>query len=91
VMRRLISASHRGKYKRSALYTKTGDSGSSALFGGARRPKDDAVFEALGDVDELNAVLGFVRAGCDGIGHSILSAADCCCGWLCARRRQVGT
>jgi cob(I)alamin adenosyltransferase len=44
------------------IYTKTGDSGETGLFGGGRVPKDDIRVEAYGDVDELNAVLGVARA-----------------------------
>jgi cob(I)alamin adenosyltransferase len=44
------------------IYTKTGDTGDTGLFGGGRVQKDDPRVEAYGDVDELNAVLGMVRA-----------------------------
>lgn len=44
------------------IYTKTGDTGETGLFGGGRVSKDDPRVEAYGDVDELNAVLGFARA-----------------------------
>ncbi len=44
------------------IYTKTGDAGSTGLFGGGRVAKDHARVEAYGDVDELNAVLGMARA-----------------------------
>jgi len=41
------------------IYTKTGDAGETGLFGGGRVPKDDPRVRAYGDVDELNATLGF--------------------------------
>jgi cob(I)alamin adenosyltransferase len=44
------------------IYTRTGDAGSTGLFGGGRVPKDDARVEAYGDVDELNAVIGMARS-----------------------------
>ena len=44
------------------IYTKSGDSGETGLFGGPRVGKDDARVEAYGAVDELNALLGVVRA-----------------------------
>jgi cob(I)alamin adenosyltransferase len=44
------------------IYTKTGDSGDTGLFGGGRVGKDHPRVEAYGDVDELNATLGLVRA-----------------------------
>jgi cob(I)alamin adenosyltransferase len=44
------------------IYTRTGDTGDTGLFGGGRVAKDDPRVEAYGDVDELNAVLGMARA-----------------------------
>lgn len=44
------------------IYTKTGDKGDTSLFGGQRVPKDALRIEAYGTVDELNSVLGIVRA-----------------------------
>jgi cob(I)alamin adenosyltransferase len=40
------------------IYTKTGDRGETGLVGGARALKDSARIQAIGAVDELNAVLG---------------------------------
>jgi len=48
------------------IYTKTGDSGDTGLFGGGRVGKEDPRVEAYGQVDELNAVLGLARA--EGLG-----------------------
>jgi cob(I)alamin adenosyltransferase len=44
------------------IYTRTGDAGSTGLFGGPRVAKDDDRIEAYGTVDELNACLGTARA-----------------------------
>ena len=44
------------------IYTRTGDGGDTSLFDGTRVPKSDARVDAYGEVDELNAWLGFVRA-----------------------------
>lgn len=45
------------------IYTRTGDDGSTGLFGGGRVRKSDARVAAYGEVDELNAVLGLAVAG----------------------------
>lgn len=45
------------------IYTRTGDSGETGLFDGTRVTKADPRVSAYGEVDELNAWLGFVRAG----------------------------
>ena len=44
------------------IYTKTGDTGDTGLFGGGRVGKDHPRVEAYGDIDELNAILGMARA-----------------------------
>ena len=44
-----------------ALYTRGGDKGTADACAGARVAKDDAVFDALGTVDELQCVLGVAR------------------------------
>lgn len=45
------------------IYTRAGDQGSTALFGGAKVAKCDVRISAYGTIDELNAVLGLARAG----------------------------
>lgn len=43
------------------IYTKTGDTGTTALFGGKRVSKADLRIETYGTVDELNAWMGLLR------------------------------
>lgn len=43
------------------IYTKTGDAGTTALFGGKRVSKADLRVDAYGTVDELNSYLGLLR------------------------------
>jgi cob(I)alamin adenosyltransferase len=45
-----------------SIYTKTGDTGDTSLFGGVRVRKTDPRVVAYGDVDEVQACLGVVRA-----------------------------
>ncbi|MEQ1142267.1 cob(I)yrinic acid a,c-diamide adenosyltransferase [Acinetobacter soli] len=49
-------------HRLSKIYTRTGDSGTTGLGDGSRVAKDDLRIAALGDVDELNAILGVLRA-----------------------------
>ena len=43
------------------IYTKFGDSGETALYGGTRLGKDEPRIEAIGSVDELNAYIGYAQ------------------------------
>lgn len=52
------------------IYTRTGDEGTTSLFGGQRVPKSDPRVDSYGHVDELNSVLGLARA------HAPASALD---------------
>lgn len=45
-----------------AVYTKTGDKGLTGIHGGQRVPKDNIRIQANGEADELNSVIGVVRA-----------------------------
>ena len=56
------------------IYTKTGDSGQTSLFDQTRVSKADARVDAYGEVDELNACLGAVRAA--GVDADIAGALE---------------
>ena len=47
--------------KKADVYTRTGDEGTTALFGGSRIEKDSARVEAYGTIDELCAVISVVK------------------------------
>ena len=43
------------------IYTKTGDNGTTGLYGGTRVPKYHLRVETYGTVDELNSHIGLIR------------------------------
>ena len=53
-----MSSDEMSSTKKSTLYTRTGDAGTTALLGGGRAPKDELLFHALGSIDELSANIG---------------------------------
>ncbi len=57
------------------IYTKTGDTGETGLYGGPRVRKDDPRIEAYGTVDELNALLGLAR--CETLPPAIEATLAC--------------
>ena len=48
--------------KKSLIYTRTGDKGSTSLRGGIRVSKTPDRLEAYGTIDELNSFIGLLRA-----------------------------
>jgi cob(I)alamin adenosyltransferase len=82
------------------IYTRTGDAGETGLGDGSRVPKDSRRVQALGDVDELNSVIGLllaeklpagVRAGLGRIQHDLfdLGGEVCIPGHTSMNDRQV--
>ena len=47
-------------HRLSKIYTRTGDAGRTGLADGSRVPKDSPRFAALGEIDELNSVIGLL-------------------------------
>ncbi len=46
------------------LYTRTGDNGTTGLVGRKRVQKDSMRIHAIGEVDEINSILGVARSHC---------------------------
>lgn len=44
------------------VYTKTGDKGTTSLYGGVKVSKNDVRIDAYGTVDELNSAIGLIRS-----------------------------
>lgn len=55
------------------IYTRTGDTGETSLFGGGRISKSSERIDAYGTVDELNSCIGLARA------HGLSDEADQIC------------
>ena len=51
-------------YRLSKIYTRTGDKGTTGMADGSRIEKDSVRVAAMGDIDELNSVVGMVLAKC---------------------------
>ena len=63
--------------RRIRVYTRTGDKGKSSLFNGTRSGKNDLVFHALGDTDEVNANLGVAMEHCRLVGERLDADSSC--------------
>ena len=49
------------------IYTKTGDTGETSLYGGQRVAKDATQIQVVGEIDELNAYLGLAKSTNDNL------------------------
>ena len=58
------------------IYTKTGDGGETALYGGKRVPKDHVRINAYGTVDELNSHVGLLIAQIEVGSKDVLTKVD---------------
>jgi len=73
-----------------AVYTKTGDQGSTSLASGVRVPKTDMRIEAYGTVDELNSWVGMLRAGLQKLSGVSIPNSDEQLEWIQNRLFNLG-
>jgi cob(I)alamin adenosyltransferase len=52
--------------KLTKIYTRTGDDGTTGLVDGSRTPKDSPRMAAIGDVDEVNSLIGVAALHAEG-------------------------
>jgi cob(I)alamin adenosyltransferase len=67
-----------GNHRGMKIYTRTGDDGTTGLFGGGRVRKSDPRIECYGTIDELNAAIGLAAAALAGTS----AEADAMLQWL---------
>lgn len=62
--------------KLNKIYTRTGDDGTTGLVDGSRIAKSDIRMEAIGDVDELNSLIGVALVKLQQGGSDVMNDAD---------------
>ena len=86
----------------SKIYTRTGDNGTTGLGDGSRVNKDSLRIDALGDVDELNAVIGIllteplpelIRSTLDDVQHDLFDVGGeiCIPGYTMLKTERVAS
>ncbi|XP_033747939.1 corrinoid adenosyltransferase-like [Pecten maximus] len=73
---KLLAARKNEGKKYPKIYTKTGDKGLSSTYTGERRPKSDAIFEALGSTDELSCAIGLAAEFCKEANIPVISELE---------------
>lgn len=76
--------------KRTRIYTRTGDDGTTGLIGGRRIKKSAPRIETYGTVDELSSAIGVVRAGLD-TGGERAARLDAWLAWTQDRLFNLGS
>ncbi len=56
------------------IYTRTGDDGTTGLVGGTRIDKDSPRMNAVGDIDETNAAIGWARTLALEVGNTLIAS-----------------